>query len=497
MKKKISTILILTAALAMGACGNNEKTYTQSEVDKLLEASSKSDSSESSSEESTATQSAEAEKAEKKDESKKTKAVSSDLYTTNEEIDMFASKAAIEEVVLVDEENIKITATDISYGNSAKINLLIENNSDKDVSVISGSSGYNWNSVNGYMVDSAYINADVPAGKSSKETVSLNTEELMILGIRDLYEIDLAFEVKDADYNVIFDTEPKAIKTSIYEEYDSSKESFKDAIRNEYIANEISCDLRYYSDDVLFESNDVSLITSTMAMNSSEEEAVIFEFSNNSENNYVVQASNIAVNGIIVSSSGNWTSTTLSPKKNGLMTISLDSVVDPKTLEKLGISEIDNVSMEISLADSGYEEIESKEINISFTGNDSSAEIEGTEVLNENGIRIISVGKMEDPSDYSEDIHFLFVIENNYSESVVSRLDYSGNSINGYVADLLWDSKTIPSGGKALMDVYLFDSYKEDCNVNSIEDVTDLELKFELETENYDSVVESTVAVSY
>lgn len=489
MKKKISTILILTAALAMGACGNNEKTYTQSEVDKMLAASSKSEAAESITSQST--------EVEKKDESKKENAVSGDLYTTNEEVDMFASQATIDEVVLVDEGNIKITATDISYGYSTAINLLIENNSDKDISVISGSAGYNWNSVNGYMVDSAYVNADVPAGKSSKETINLNTEELMLLGIKDLYEIDLAFEVKDADYNVLFDTEPKAIKTSIYEEYDASKESFKDAIRNEYIANEISYDLKYYSDDVLFESNDVSIITSTMADNSDGEEAVLLELSNESENNYVVQARDIAINGIIVSPSGTWTSTVLSPQKNGLMTISLDSIVDSEMLEKLGISEIDNVSIEISLADANYETIESKEINISFTGNDSSAEIEGTEVFNENGVRIISVGKMEDPGDYSEDLHFLFIIENNYSESVISDTDYEGNSINGYVADLNSYSKTIPSGGKALMDVYMFDSHKEDCNINSIEDVADLEVKFDIRTENYDSVVESTVAISY
>ena len=489
MKKKIVTLLILTAALAMGACGNNEKTYTQSEVDKMLTTSSKSDAAES-----TTSQSAEVEK---KDESKKKNAVSGNLYTTNEEIDMFASQATIDEVVLVDEGNIKITATDISYGYSAAINLLIENNSDKDVSVISGSAGYNWNSVNGYMVDAAYVNVDVPAGKSSKETINLNTEELKILGIKDLYEIDLAFEVKDADYNVLFDTEPKAIKTSIYEKYDASNESFKDAIRNEYIANEISYDLRYYSDDVLFESNGVSIITSTMAVNSDGEEAVLLELSNKSENNYVVQASDIAINGIIVSPSGNWTSTALSPQKNGLMTISLDSIVGSDILEKLEISEIDNISIEISLADANYETIDSKEISISFTGNNSSAEITGTEVLNENGVRIISVGKTEDSGDYSEDLHFLFVIENNYSESVMSNVDYDGNSINGYVVDLTAYPKTIPSGGKALMDVCLFDLYKDDCNVNSIEDVTDLEVKFDIITENYDSVVESTVAISY
>ena len=79
----------------------------------------------------------------------------------------------------------------------------------------------------------------------------------------------------------------------------------------------------------------------------------------------------------------------------------------------------------------------------------------------------------------------------------MSNVDYDGNSINGYVVDLTAYPKTIPSGGKALMDVCLFDLYKDDCNVNSIEDVTDLEVKFDIITENYDSVVESTVAISY
>ena len=61
----------------------------------------------------------------------------------------------------VPDSGIKIfTATELSYTDySAELNLLIENNSDKNLSFISGSMGYSCNAVNGYMVNDGYLNA--------------------------------------------------------------------------------------------------------------------------------------------------------------------------------------------------------------------------------------------------------------------------------------------------------------------------------------------------
>ena len=53
--------------------------------------------------------------------------------------EMFPEQATIEETVLVDEKDAKITATKLTYpGSSAELSLIIENNSNEDLSFHSG-----------------------------------------------------------------------------------------------------------------------------------------------------------------------------------------------------------------------------------------------------------------------------------------------------------------------------------------------------------------------
>ena len=52
----------------------------------------------------------------------------------------FKQNATIEETVLYDENDVKITATELNYGNyKAELKLMIENNSDESLSFIAGS----------------------------------------------------------------------------------------------------------------------------------------------------------------------------------------------------------------------------------------------------------------------------------------------------------------------------------------------------------------------
>ena len=68
--------------------------------------------------------------------------------------EIFDPSATIEETVLVDESDVKITVTEIKYtAYSVKLDLAIENNSGQNLSFHAGTMGYNCNSVHGYMVD--------------------------------------------------------------------------------------------------------------------------------------------------------------------------------------------------------------------------------------------------------------------------------------------------------------------------------------------------------
>lgn len=113
-------------------------------------------------------------------ETKKTEAVKTEKEKAEDEekevtIESFKTTATIEETVLYDENNVKITATGLNYTDYvAELNVMIENNGDKDLSFICNSVGYNCNAINGYMVDDGYLSADVAAGKKANETISFS-----------------------------------------------------------------------------------------------------------------------------------------------------------------------------------------------------------------------------------------------------------------------------------------------------------------------------------
>lgn len=72
------------------------------------------------------------------------------IETNQKTLGEFSETAEIEETVMIDENDIKITATGLKYTSySVELELDIENNSDKALSFISGSLGYSCNSVNG------------------------------------------------------------------------------------------------------------------------------------------------------------------------------------------------------------------------------------------------------------------------------------------------------------------------------------------------------------
>ncbi len=105
------------------------------------------------------------------------------------------------------------------------------------------------------------------------------------------------------------------------------------------------------------ELNGVSVVTAAEVPDSYAGSTIQLELSNASENSYVAQASNIAINGIIVSPAGAWSRVALLPQKNGLLSISLDYLIDQEIMEELGITEINNITMDLSLADSNLETI--------------------------------------------------------------------------------------------------------------------------------------------
>lgn len=121
----------------------------------------------------------------------------------------------------------------------------------------------------------------------------------------------------------------------------------------------------------------------------------------------------------------------------------------------------------------------------------------GDEVYNENGIRIISKGLMEDTSEYSKDINMLFLVENNSAQIIEIDDSFDSLSVNGYMVDYMIGSREIPAGKCALVDVEIDESSLQDSGIAGIAAISETEMTFEIKDKNYNVIAEPTVLVKY
>lgn len=125
--------------------------------------------------------------------------------------------ATIEEQVLIDQDGIKITATEMTNNSiwGEGIKLLIENNTEKNIGV-----GCNALIVNDYMISDLFV-ASVAAGKKANETMYISSNELEAAGISNIGQIEIYFHFYDDDsYDTLFDADCVTIQTSEYANMD-------------------------------------------------------------------------------------------------------------------------------------------------------------------------------------------------------------------------------------------------------------------------------------
>lgn len=347
----------------------------------------------------------------------------------------FSKTATIEETVMIDENGVKITATGLKYTNySVEVELNIENNSDKNLSFISGSAGYSCNSVNGYMTNDGYLNCEVAAGKKANDSISFSYDGLTLYGITDISDIEIGFYTSDDDYNHTYYA-PRQIKTSIFELHDYSKNCYQETISSAATMNTYNYDITYFSTDSLYNENSVQLLSSGIMVNRDGETALLVEFENTNDNMINMSISDIAINGLIVSSS-TWSSDAINAGKRCIIDIDLSSALDSEYWDIYGINEVGSVSFSLKQLNADGDEI-TEEIPIEIAIPNTTAEYDATgkDVYNNNGLRIVAKTVIEDSSEYSSDMYILLLAEN-IGENTLSIDDvYDSLSVNGYMTD--------------------------------------------------------------
>ena len=182
----------------------------------------------------------------------------------------------IEEQVLFEQDGIIVTAkeyvTDRIWGDGIK--LLIENNSDKDVTV-----GCNALIVNNYMISDLLVSG-VAAGKKANEVMYLSNTELEAAGIERVGQIEAYFHVYDTDtYETLFDTECVTIQTSEFANMDT-------------VADDTGVEL--------YNADGIRIVGKTVDENSFWGTAILLYCENNSGKNISISVDAMSINGFMM-----------------------------------------------------------------------------------------------------------------------------------------------------------------------------------------------------
>ena len=183
---------------------------------------------------------------------------------------------SIEEQVLFEQDGIVVTAkeyvTDRIWGDG--IMLLIENNSDKNVTV-----GCNALIVNNYMISDLFVSG-VAAGKKANEIMYLSNTELEAAGIESVGQIEAYFHAYDTDtYETLFDTDCVTIQTSGFDNMDT-------------VADDSGVEL--YNED------GIRIVGKTVDENSFWGTAILLYCENNSGDNIGISVNEMSINGFMM-----------------------------------------------------------------------------------------------------------------------------------------------------------------------------------------------------
>lgn len=231
-------------------------------------------------------------------------------------------KVSIEEKVIFDQNDFKVTATSLDPTGSIfgpTLDVLVENNSSKSVTVQARNSA-----VNGVMIDTMF-SCDVAPGKKANDGITFSSSELKRAGIETIKEIQFQLHFFDADsWNTIVDSDPIVITTN-------ADPSF----------------VQEYDDDgvLLLDKQGFKIVAQALDMSGSIFGAGLLVYiENNSEKDVTIQARDTSVNGFMVETI--FSCDILAGKK------AFDSIIFAKSdLEKNNIKEISEIELRFHIFD--------------------------------------------------------------------------------------------------------------------------------------------------
>ncbi len=454
MKRTLSILLTLALLLTLVACGNTPTAETESN-----EAAADPETTTSVTKETEA-------------EPEKT-----DPAPANK-LPAFNQKATIDETVMVDENNVRITATGLTYNNYAvELELTIENNSDKDLSFTSGSMGYSCNSVNGMMVADGYLNCDVAAGKKAMDTISFSYDSLQLYGIQEIADMEIGFYTTDDDYKSTYFS-PRQVTTSAHGSYDYEKLYYQETVSSAAAQATFDYSVSHFAVDKLYDQDGIAVISQTLIQNADGEQMLLVELENNSQDIRNISVSDIMVNNLLVCDS-RWCSDTVAPGKRAVIDINLSSVVEAQYWEIYGLQKIGSIGFSLQQSDADWNDLTEYESMVVEISGEGSMDSSGEELYNQNGVRIVAKTVLA-PEEYGSYYHVLLLAENTGSNAVEVEIPWKTLSINGFMVDYYGQTWELQPGQCAMMEIDLYNDDLEDIKITEVSQITQVEFKLEI-----------------
>ena len=253
-----------------------------------------------------------------------------------EETEAAPAAPEIEQQVILEDKGLRITAKGLDSDMwGQKLNILIENESDTDVTVQVRNA-----SVNGYMTDTM-ISEDVAAGKKANSDITFSSSNLKAAGITDIADMEFAFHIFTTDgWDTYLDSDMITLKTSIADSYEYT---FDDSGEEVYNADGIRIVSKGLADDGIFGPG------------------LTLYVENDTDNAITVQCRDTSVNGFMIDGSY---SEDVMPGKHALGTLTFFST----SMEENEIETIEEIELSFHIYNAdGWETIaDSDKVTLTF-----------------------------------------------------------------------------------------------------------------------------------
>lgn len=406
----------------------------------------------------------------------------------------FDESATIEETVLVDQDQVRITATELVYsGYDVKVKLTIENNTNKTLTFYSNTYALSCNSINGCMINDGYLSSEVGAGKKSVETVGFGVSSLQLYGINVIADIELGIYAQDEEYTKTF-YEITPIYTSAADTYEYRESAYRDAITSDGAMSEFGYTIPAFTTETGYDQENVKIESLTVAEKEDGKQIAFLEAVNHGQEPVNVVINAVSINGLALHSS-EIAACTVMPGKRGIVTLSLESALERRYWEAYGLSEPGNLTLDVILRDMDDEQI-GKTKAVTVVSGDASFDRSGTELYNQGGLCVISKGMYGPDSKYDSAVYWCLLVENGSNKELDADFGYESLSVNDFMMPGYADTISLGAGESGVLIVRIPDSGLTDAGIADLEAITKIEGVVEF-MKDYNTVAEAPVSEEF